>query len=471
MAVMLFYLSGASANATHISKLPLAYYISHIMRINLLYLGFLLLNFAIVPALVKKESVTKNILLAALLFITTGIVYGITGTYINSRLLAKYSTLEQAYEVIFRKNFWYAAGLFLLFAGYALTKYACLYLLTNADNIQQRYSIVKKDALLAFVFWMISMFVLLVCHLPGEVIIAWSILVPFAILLYCYSFYKLIPFCLRKKRPLLAYIFRMILLLFVSFFVITLLLVLFIHEGDASANFSLINAFFQLLVTAPLSWILFKRQMKGKEELFVLKKELGQSNASLDFLRSQINPHFLFNALNTIYGTALQENAERTAEGVERLGDMMRFMLQENVQDMIPLQREMEYLDNYITLQKLRTDPNPNITIYTEIEQQLPGVQLAPMLLIPFVENAFKHGISFREPSYIKITLATGNNTLYFDVSNSKHHRPDNDPEKDKSGIGLNNVRQRLQVLYPGRHQLVIDETAESFFVHLTVQF
>jgi sensor histidine kinase YesM len=92
------------------------------------------------------------------------------------------------------------------------------------------------------------------------------------------------------------------------------------------------------------------------------------------------------------------------------------------------------------------------------------------MLLIPFVENAFKHGISLREPSHIRVTLDVKDQVLYFDVNNSKHHKPENDPEKDKSGIGLNNVKQRLQLLYPARHELIIRETSREFFVHLTIQ-
>ena len=202
----------------------------------------------------------------------------------------------------------------------------------------------------------------------------------------------------------------------------------------------------------------------------MLKKDLGQTLSNFDFLRSQINPHFLFNALNTIYGTALQEGAERTGEGVQRLGDMMRFMLQENMQDKISLAREIEYLNNYISLQKLRTDASPMIKIEANIEQPLLPVQIAPMLLIPFVENAFKHGISFREPSHIKVALEVKEQVLNFDVYNSKHPRPESDPEKDKSGIGLNNVKQRLALTYPGKHELIIRETGKEFFVHLTIK-
>ena len=92
------------------------------------------------------------------------------------------------------------------------------------------------------------------------------------------------------------------------------------------------------------------------------------------------------------------------------------------------------------------------------------------MLLIPFVENAFKHGISFREPSHIKITFQIKDNTVYFDVFNLKHSRHDNDPEKNKSGIGLENVKQRLQLLYPEKHELIIRDTEKEFYVHLTIQ-
>jgi two-component system LytT family sensor kinase len=199
-------------------------------------------------------------------------------------------------------------------------------------------------------------------------------------------------------------------------------------------------------------------------------QQLKRSSASVDFLRSQINPHFLFNALNTLYGTAIQENADRTSEGIQKLGDMMRFMLQENMQDKISLTREIDYLNNYIALQRLRTDANPIVQINTQIQESETYFQIAPMLLIPFVENAFKHGISFREPSHIKVSLEIKQGKLYFDVYNSKHPRPDNDPEKDKSGIGLENVKQRLQLSYPGKHELVIHDTPKEFFVHLTIQ-
>jgi len=240
-------------------------------------------------------------------------------------------------------------------------------------------------------------------------------------------------------------------------------------DEDLALALAALNITIQIFITAPITWVLYKRQLKGREEIQVLEKELTQSTANLDFLRSQINPHFLFNALNNIYGMAIMENAERTSEGIEKLSDMMRFMLQENMQERISLSREIDYLNNYISLQNLRTDANPMVQIETHI-QDVDTHQVAPMLLIPFVENAFKHGISFREPSRISVGLEIKEKTLYFDVYNSIHPKPANDPEKYSSGIGLDNVRQRLQLLYPNKHELTIRDTNKEYFVHLILQ-
>ncbi|GAA4319798.1 hypothetical protein GCM10023149_18710 [Mucilaginibacter gynuensis] len=231
------------------------------------------------------------------------------------------------------------------------------------------------------------------------------------------------------------------------------------------------NFFSVLLIISPLARGVYKsRHAKRDEEIKVLKTELGKTDANLNFLKSQINPHFLFNALNTLYGTALQENAERTGEGIQKLGDMMRFMLQENMQDKILLSRDIDYLKNYILLQKLRTSTSEDVTIETQIDEEAGELLIAPMLLIPFVENAFKHGISLQNPSHIKVTLQISGNTVYFDVHNSIHIRNENDPEKGQSGIGLENVKQRLALVYPQKHDLIIRENAKEFFIHLTLQ-
>jgi two-component system, LytTR family, sensor kinase len=225
-----------------------------------------------------------------------------------------------------------------------------------------------------------------------------------------------------------------------------------------------------MLVVVPVSWLVFRQwkdkilQMKG------LQTALGQSEADLQFLKAQINPHFLFNALNTIYGTALQEAAGRTAEGVQRLGDMMRFMLHENHLQRIPMSKEIDYLKNYIALQELRTEASETIHIETIIDEACPDFSIAPMLLIPFVENAFKHGISLREQSWIRLRLHCEGQRIQYEVRNSIHSRKEDDPEKGKSGIGLKNVLHRLKLLYPDRHEFYMHQDEKEFFVQLTIQ-
>jgi LytS/YehU family sensor histidine kinase len=171
-----------------------------------------------------------------------------------------------------------------------------------------------------------------------------------------------------------------------------------------------------------------------------------------------------------LYGTALQEKASATGEGIQKLGDMMRFMLHDNVMEHIPLDKEIAYLQNYIALQRLRTQGSPDILIDVTINETLCDHEIAPMLLIPFVENAFKYGISQRNKSRISVSLSCTADKVYFDVFNTVHATRSSDVEYDSMGIGLNNVKQRLALLYPGKHDLSIRETGSEFFVHLTIQ-
>ena len=224
-----------------------------------------------------------------------------------------------------------------------------------------------------------------------------------------------------------------------------------------------------LLVNTPVSWLIYRQRKDKILQLRGLETALGKSEADLQFLRSQINPHFLFNALNTLYGTSLQESAGRTAEGIQKLGDMMRFLLHDNNQDLIPMSREIDYLKNYISLQKLRTESSPSIVIKDEINELGCHYKIAPMLLIPFVENAFKHGISLQEKSWIRIQLDCDKTGIHFEVRNSVHARRENDPEENKSGIGMKNVINRLKLLYGGRHEFYVHGDEREFFVQLVI--
>ncbi len=224
-----------------------------------------------------------------------------------------------------------------------------------------------------------------------------------------------------------------------------------------------------ILLIVPLV-IVYLRQLFTKENR-QLQTQISHKSAELVSLRMQINPHFLFNALNTLYAAALRENAEKTSDGIQKLGDMMRFMLHENNQDRIPLTKETEYLYNYIAIQQMRLDQSHAIEVRVNIQQPEHPIYIAPMLLNPFVENAFKHGISFRQPSWVYITLTMDATRLYFKVHNSLHPKLEQDPEENKSGIGLENVRKRLELLYPNRHTLTIQQSGQDYFASLVLQY
>jgi two-component system LytT family sensor kinase len=447
------------------------YFVPEIFRYSILYFSFLLLNFCVIPSLVKKTNEVLNYSLIFILVLFIGLILGVCKTYSEAYQLVQYDTLQQAYNRIFFSSYSYAIWLVILISAYGLLKEIITFLIDNKQRREQNPNQIKIDIGIGLAFWFVGSLLWITTRSALEIMVIWTLVIFAAIGIVVYAIHYLLPSLAARPRRFRTFFWQI-------FFISLLLAVpmsligLFFFYGREEVVFItfLFHVPTQLVISVSLSWFLFKNRQKSSNELNSLRTELGRSDASLSFLQSQINPHFLFNALNTLYGTALQENAERTGEGIQKLGDMMRFMLHENVQDKISLTRDVDYLENYISLQKLRTSRSSAIVIETQIDEQLNNFQIAPMLLIPFVENAFKHGISLQHPSHIKITLQTRDNTLYFDVHNSIHLKPDNDPEKLKSGIGLVNVKQRLALLYPGKHELIIRESAKEFFIHLTLQ-
>jgi two-component system LytT family sensor kinase len=447
------------------------YFLPSLVRYITFYGSYLLLAFFIVPPLSQKRYITLNIILTALIFYFISVVLAVTDTWLQGYLFSSYTETE-VYSKLFQESTVFSFWLMMMFALYNIIKYLAIYLLENSDLIQAKYRVVTRDGIYAFIIWMIGMFLLFIGQADSDVVLAFGSCALAGILVYCYSMYAILPGLRGIAKPFRAYMRSFFWIALLSSIPILALLLIFVPDPhkEISVIASFFNIIFQLVFTAPLAWYVYKHRTSVDYEIRGLQTALGRSTADLNFLRSQINPHFLFNVLNTLYGTALQEKAERTAEGIQKLGDMMRFMLRENLQEKISLTREIEYLNNYVGLQTLRTQSSPDIQIQTEIEDHSGTLQIAPMLLIPFIENAFKHGISLKERSYIRIVLMTKENTLYFDISNSIHVKPSNDPEKDNNGIGLANVRQRLKLLYANRHELSIRESGKEFFVHLTIE-
>jgi two-component system LytT family sensor kinase len=184
--------------------------------------------------------------------------------------------------------------------------------------------------------------------------------------------------------------------------------------------------------------------------------------AELAFLKSQINPHFLFNSLNNIYSLAYQK-AEKTPEAILKLSEIMRYMLYESNVDKVALSDEIRYLQNYIELQKLRF--KDHIHIKFEIIGDLFGLKITPLILISFVENAFKHGIATDIDVPISITLNLSQGKLFFQVVNKK-----SEMNKDMTGgIGLSNVKRRLELLYKGQYNLNIDDKNDIYRCELNL--
>lgn len=355
--------------------------------------------------------------------------------------------------------------------GYEILKRFVIWALAQEKvKTSWKTNTIITDTLWFILMWGITMFGIAVFQPYWGISLFLMLIIPCSFLIYLACFYWLIPRYYQQTGKS-------------SFWLLVILVSLVINiplNGPYSSRSSYsVLAFavlffiiwmLQLAVIVPLSLYLHKIKRERSAELNTLKTELGASNAGLQFLRSQINPHFLFNALNTLYGTALIENAERTGEGIQKLGDMMRFMLHENNQDKIALSREINYLHNYIDLQNLRIASSPDIKIETLIEDIIGYYEIAPMLLIPFIENAYKHGISLKQQSWINVNLFKTDNVLHLDVRNSIHPVNENDPERFHSGTGLENVKQRLQLLYPQQHELVIRKNTQEFFIHLSLK-
>jgi two-component system, LytTR family, sensor kinase len=188
----------------------------------------------------------------------------------------------------------------------------------------------------------------------------------------------------------------------------------------------------------------------------------------LNFLKSQINPHFLFNTLNSLYALTLRKS-DQAPEIVIKLSEMLRYMLYECNEPTTPLNKELTYLRSYLELEKLRHGDRMQL-VYEETGQT-DYYELAPLMLIPFVENAFKHGLGHSvTPGQITIQIKVDQGRMFLLVKNSKPSSLPGRPTARSGGIGLVNVRRRLELLYPGRYKLDIDDAPQTYTVHFELQ-
>lgn len=206
--------------------------------------------------------------------------------------------------------------------------------------------------------------------------------------------------------------------------------------------------------------ILNREDQKKEREKIEKEKILSE----LSFLKSQINPHFLFNTLNNIYSLA-EKGSDKTGESILMLSSLMRYMLYESNHGKIDLKKEIEYLQNYIAIQKLRISPGQSVTITFATEGEIEGIMIEPLILIGFVENAFKHGVSYKYKSIVEIWLLVNGNNLKLIVYNTK--RPGSLPMMSEKGIGLANARRRLDLLYKNSYELAVQDNKDFFQIDL----
>ena len=206
---------------------------------------------------------------------------------------------------------------------------------------------------------------------------------------------------------------------------------------------------------------LFKDLVLAQRRIQTLENKKLQ--AELDFLKAQINPHFLFNSINNIY-VLTRVDPQKASETILKFSDLLSYQLYDCAKPEVSLRKEVEYLRNFLDLQRIRKE-NANISF--EVTGEPNGIMIPPFLFITFVENAVKHGNSIREDGYIEVKMAIQEGEIEFMAVNSKGEPL---PESESSGLGLENAKRRLELMYPSRHRLLIEDMADSFAVQLNIK-
>jgi len=246
-----------------------------------------------------------------------------------------------------------------------------------------------------------------------------------------------------------------------------------IYSGNPEAQESVVinlNLYFIPPLLIASGSTLFKiindwvRDLREKQEL---EKRTMQSE--LRFLKSQINPHFLFNTLNSLYALTLKKS-DNAPEIVIKLSEMMRYMLYECNEKRVLLSKEVNYLHNYLALEKLRQAKD--IDIKFEVEGKVSHQMIAPLMFIPFLENSFKHGLSNNiSNGFVHIYLNVEGEDIQLRIENSKPEKlPVRDPKRKSGGIGLVNVKRRLNLLYPEQYSLNIEDNPKSYAIDLELK-
>jgi two-component system, LytTR family, sensor kinase len=233
-------------------------------------------------------------------------------------------------------------------------------------------------------------------------------------------------------------------------------------DGTSISYYAFDNIYYGsiLIVMSTLFWIL-DDNLKSQKENMILQEE--KKTAQLAFLKNQVNPHFIFNTLNNIY-SLVSSKSDKALPSIEKLSQLMRYMYKESDATYVSLQNEIDYITSFIELQSIRLSNIESVQYH--FEGNIGAQKIAPLLLIPFIENMFKHGILNQIEKPLQIDIEVNNNLLTLSTSNYI-----NTLHKDlSSGIGLDNVKKRLLLLYPDLHHLKIETNENTYHINLQIQ-
>lgn len=303
-----------------------------------------------------------------------------------------------------------------------------------------------------------------------------SYILPIVLVFYTNTF-LLTPILLRNKK-ITTFLLGLLTLIVIYFLFRTILLsalglpkfnpetgIQYTRENIPEIAFSTPSVIV-LTISLFLSFIYSFIRIRAKSRERYLNVRLGEKESELALLKSQVNPHFLFNTLNTLYATALAEDAGRTSESIIRLSNLLRYMQKDINEDFIPLGDEIRYLQDYINIQKLRCAVEPQVdTTFKACEDYV----ISPGIFIPFVENAFKYGINPSKPSKLSLSVICNNNSIEFSCINSYEDSFKTFEKEQGLGIGINNAKQRLMLVYPRNHTFEIIKGNDEFSVRIKI--
>lgn len=194
--------------------------------------------------------------------------------------------------------------------------------------------------------------------------------------------------------------------------------------------------------------------------------ELQNLNIEKDFLKAQLNPHFLFNTLNNLYGLVIRKEPS-ASEAIINISDMMAYTLYESNADKVPVQKELDFIKNYFYLERMRYSESKDITLTISINDNIDDILIAPLLSFTFIENAFKYGLKSKNINFLRINIEIVNNIFYFAIKNNKEIN--SKKTSNFGGIGVKNIEKRLRLLYPNKHEIIIEDRDVSFFVSISI--